>query len=199
MPVIVSLTNVSLSLVFVTVFVVGLVLAVYVMLYGVERAEPPRPDAPHLAAGGYDPRTEPSTLVNWQNAAAFLVAFGLVGYAVHRATALGTAGSIIAAVLGGVAGVVLSVVLLAGWALPSARRDVVDARYLMQGHPATVTAPIAAGAAGEIVYEADGRRWTVRARSFDDAPIAAGSEVAIDRIEDGVAYVEQWGEVEARL
>lgn len=189
----------TLSLVFAVTFVVGLVLAVYVMLYGVERAEPPQAGAPHLAAGGHDPRVEPSPYANWQNLAAFLVAFGLAGYAVYRVTALGPLGSVLVALLAGALAAALSIGLLAGWALPSARRDVVDARYLMQGHPATVTVAIPAGGVGEIAYEADGRRWTVRARSFDDAAIAAGAEVAIDRVEDGVAYVEQWAEVEARL
>ena len=32
-----------------------------------------------------------------------------------------------------------------------------------------------------------------------DASVAAGEEVAIDRVEDGVAFVEQWAQVEARL
>ena len=31
---------------------------------------------------------------------------------------------------------------------------------------------------GEIAYEADGRRWTVPARAWDAAPLAAGAEVA---------------------
>jgi membrane protein implicated in regulation of membrane protease activity len=90
-------------------------------------------------------------------------------------------------------------VLLAKWALPSARRDVVDARYLMQGHPATVVRAIPAGGVGEIAYEVDGHRWTLAARGWDDSAVAAGEDVAIDRVEDGVAYVEQWAAVEARL
>jgi membrane protein implicated in regulation of membrane protease activity len=76
---------------------------------------------------------------------------------------------------------------------------VTDDRYLLQGHPASVTRGIPADGEGEIVYEADGRSWTVRARSWDGAPIGAGTEVAIERVEDGVAYVEAWAEVEARL
>ena len=59
----------------------------------------------------------------------------------------------------------LSVVLLAAWAIPSVRRDVVDERYLMQGHPASVRREIPVDGEGEIVYEADGRSWSVRARS----------------------------------
>jgi membrane protein implicated in regulation of membrane protease activity len=77
--------------------------------------------------------------------------------------------------------------------------DVEDARYLLQGHPATVTAAIDRAGEGEIAYEADGRRWTVRARSWDGAPLVAGTDVAIERVEGGVAYVEGWAEVETRL
>jgi membrane protein implicated in regulation of membrane protease activity len=69
----------------------------------------------------------------------------------------------------------------------------------MQGHPAAVTRAIPEGGEGEIAYEADGRRWTVAARSWDGAAIEAGAEVAIERVEGGVAYVEQWALVEARL
>ena len=36
-----------------------------------------------------------------------------------------------------------------------------------------------------------GRR-AMPARTIDDQAIAAGTEVVIERIEDGVAYVEQW-------
>jgi hypothetical protein len=39
----------------------------------------------------------------------------------------------------------------------------------------------------------------VRARSWDGAPIDAGADVAIERVEGGVAYVERWAQVEARL
>jgi hypothetical protein len=97
------------------------------------------------------------------------------------------------------AGVALSAGLLAGWVLPSARREAVDERYLLQGHPARVSAAIPSDGVGEIEYEADGRRYTVRARSWDGAAMTAGTDVAIDRVEDGVAYVEEWAVVETRL
>lgn len=181
-------------------FVVGLLLAVYAMLYGVERAgrAAPAPGlAPHEVRGGHDPRTEPRPLGNAQNAAAFLGLFGAAGYLLQRA--LPPAAALAAAAAVGAAGFVVSAVLLRAWAVPGARREVVDERYLMQGHPATVTGAIAAGGTGEIAYEADGRRWTVPARAWDGQPLARGAEVAIDRVEGGVAYVEAWAEVEARL
>ncbi len=186
------------SLLFVACFVAGLVLGVYVMLNGVERAPQPTGRAPHEETGAHDPRTEPPKVFNVQTASAFAVVFGGAGYLAMRAgwTSAATLG---VAIVAGVASAVLSFVLLAKWALPSARRDVVDARYLMQGHPATVTRAIPAGGLGEIAYEMDGRRWTLEARGWDDSPVGLGEEVAIDRVEGGVAYVEQWAQVEARL
>jgi membrane protein implicated in regulation of membrane protease activity len=168
----------------------------------VERAAAPGGGAPHEARGGHDPATEPSPLLNAQTLAALLAGVGVGGFALNRWSALAPGAVLAVAVAMGVAAAALSAWLLAGWALPGAREDVVDERYLMQGHPAAVTQPIPAGEGGgegEITYEADGRRWTVRARSWDGAPIAAGTEVAIERVEGGVAYVERWAEVETRL
>lgn len=185
--------------VFVACFVLGLLLAVHVMLHGVERPAPRAPVAPHELGGGHDPRTEPSPLLNRQNVAALVTTFGIAGYLLDRFSAIGDAGVVALALAVAAGGAALSVALLAGWALPSVRREVTDDRYVMQGHPATIVRAIPADGVGEIAYEADGRTWTVHARSWDGAPIGAGTEVAIERVEDGVAYVEAWSEVEARL
>ena len=189
------------SALFLACFVLGLVLAVYVMLHGVERDTDAGATPPHEASGAHDPSTEPSVLFNGQNAAAFLCAFGAAGYLLTRFTTLGAVAIGGLSLLVAAAGVALSAGLLAGWVLPGARRETVDDRYLLQGHPARVTAAIPGGGqgVGEIEYESDGRRYVLSARSWDDAPIAAGSEVAIERVEDGVAYVEEWAVVETRL
>ena len=187
------------SALFLACFVLGLVLAVYVMLHGVERDTDAGATPPHEASGAHDPSTEPSVLFNGQNAAAFLCAFGAAGYLLVRFTSLGALAVVGLALLVAAAGVALSAGLLAGWVLPGARRETVDERYLLQGHPARVTAAIPAAGHGEIEYEADGRRYLLSARSWDDSAIPAGSEVAIERVEAGVAYVEQWAVVETRL
>jgi hypothetical protein len=187
------------SVAFAVCFLAGLVLSVYVMLHGVERAHVATVGAPHEQTGAHDPRTEPRSLVNRQSVAALLTLGGAAGYLLLRFSPLAPGAVVVAAVAAGVVGVVLSELLLRAWALPSARREVVDDRYLMQGHPATVTRAIPANGEGEIAYEVDGRRWTVAARSWDGAPIDGGADVAIERVEGGVAYVEQWAQVEARL
>jgi hypothetical protein len=189
------------SALFLACFVAGLVLAVYVMLHGVERHADTGAVPPHEASGAHDPSTEPSVLFNTQNGAAVLCAFGAAGYLLTRFTTLGPVAVVGIALLVAAAGVALSAGVLAGWVLPGARRETVDERYLLQGHPARVTAAIpgAGHDEGEIEYESDGRRYVLRARSWDDSAIAAGAEVAIERVEDGVAYVEQWAVVETRL
>jgi hypothetical protein len=189
----------SVAPLFVVCFVAGLVLGVYVMLHGVERRGAPSALPPHEARGGHDPSTEPSATFNAQNAAAFLVAFGACGYLLARFATLGVAALVAIAVAAGVLVAIGSASLLAAWVLPGARSEVVDERYLLQGHPARVTRVIDGGADGEIVYEVDGRRFTVRARSWDGAAIEPGTDVAIERVEAGVAYVERWAQVEARL
>jgi hypothetical protein len=181
-------------------FVAGLLLAVYVMLYGVERPVAAVVRPPHQASTAHDPRSEPRPLGNGQNLAAFLLVFGAAGYLLRRGLPGWSGGTVAAlATVAGLLGFSGSALLLRAWAVPGARREVIDERYLLQGHPATVTAAIPAGGAGEIAYEADGQRWTVPARAWDDGALALGAEVAIDRVEGGVAYVEDWALVEARL
>jgi hypothetical protein len=85
------------------------------------------------------------------------------------------------------------------WATLAAEHDIVDERYLLQGHPAQVVSAIGPTEAGEIVYLVGGKRYATAAQSLDGTPVAVGTEVIIDRVEKGVAYVESWVEVEQRL
>jgi hypothetical protein len=74
-----------------------------------------------------------------------------------------------------------------------------DEGHEIQGHLAVVTDDITPDRDGEISYEHLDRRERVPARSLGTAAIPAGSEVVIDRIEGGVAFVEEWAVVEQRL
>jgi len=80
---------------------------------------------------------------------------------------------------------------------------VIDERYLLQGQPARVTRVVREEDGGELAYEISyvegGRERFARAQSLDGTPLAVGSEVVIERIEDGYAYVEAWSIVEKRL
>ena len=74
-----------------------------------------------------------------------------------------------------------------------------DPRFVLQGHVAIVTSDIPADGEGTIVFgEAEGRR-SLGARAIDGQAISAGLEVCIERVENGIAFVEPWAVVEARL
>jgi membrane protein implicated in regulation of membrane protease activity len=88
--------------------------------------------------------------------------------------------------------------VIAGWAVPSASREVKDPRYDLQGHFARVTKAVGSGA-GEIEYTADDVVRRAEARSLDGGVIDAGVEVVIERIEDGIAHVERWSTIAEQL
>ena len=70
---------------------------------------------------------------------------------------------------------------------------------MLQGHLARVLGAIGPADAGQISYDVDGARYAARAVSIDGQAVPAGTEVVIERIEDGIAYVEPWSAVERRL
>lgn len=179
---------------FLAAFVLGLLLGVYAMMHGVER--PPR-SGPEIDAFGRAVQAARTSL-RAPVAGAFLTTFGAAGYLLGRDSTRGPAALVALAAGAGALAVLGAVLLIARVVIPAARHDVVDERYLLQGHPARVTAPSAADA-GEVVYELAGTRHAARARSVDGAPLTAGTDVIIERVEDGVVYVEPWVQVEQRI
>jgi hypothetical protein len=77
--------------------------------------------------------------------------------------------------------------------------DVDDPRYILQGLVGHVVRPIDPGAEGTVALDVGADRRVVRARAVDDAPLAEGTEVVIERLEDDLAFVEAWSQVEKRL
>ncbi|MGH7633534.1 MAG: hypothetical protein ACRENC_07370, partial [Gemmatimonadaceae bacterium] len=69
----------------------------------------------------------------------------------------------------------------------------------LQGYLGRVSQAIEPGQPGEITHDFEGQHHTVRACSLDDSPIAVGAEVVIDRVENGVAYVELWSTIAQQL
>jgi len=183
---------------FLVSFVVGLLIAVRVMFFGIERPNVRRP------AG--DERPVPRVRFSYAALAAFAALFGVVGYLLVRSGVTSGVALVIAAV-SGVVGALLSGWGAAAWARVLPEHDVEDPRYVLQGHLARVTAAIAADRDGEIVFEIGEERRTVRARLVEDSDVtegdessvAVGTEVVIERIDDDVAYVEPWQQVEKRL
>ena len=170
---------------FVAAFVIGLLLAVRLMFFGAERR--------HRAELMPLRRSEPAIV-------AFLIMFGTAGYVLTRHGALTS-----------VAHLVVATALGAGWALivtqlaiATARlqpeHDPDDPRYVLQGRVGVATVDIPIGGAGTISYDDDlGALCSVQAREIEGGSISSGEEVCIERIVDGVAFVERWANVEQRL
>jgi membrane protein implicated in regulation of membrane protease activity len=166
-------------------FILGLLIAVAIMLFGIERrsataAAPKgaiRPSLPLLAA--------------------FAVGFGVGGYSLSRVMSGGSA--LVTALLIGAAAGLLTRWLVAKSASMTVEHDVDDERYVLQGHVARVVSTINAGSEGRISFDIGSEQRTLRARSLDDTFVDAGTEVIIERIEGDLAYVEPWLQVEQRL
>ncbi len=169
-------------------FIGGLVLAVFAMLHGVEYARRRRNQS-HA----------PSPFFNLPAVAAFATGFGAVGYPLASRTRLPAWAIILIAIGGGALAITGMITLLARWALRGLPSPFSSDEEEIQGTFATVTVDITAARPGEIAYERSGKKQLVPARSLGANVIQTGSEVVIDRIEDGVAFVEEWAVVEQRL
>jgi hypothetical protein len=175
--------------VYVASLIGGILLAVRVMMLGVER---PREVSP---SGERSFRISPPILV------AFTVVFGMSGYLLSRRPGpRPIVVAALAAVLGSIASVLTARVVRQWWRV-TPEHDVDDERYILQGHLARVVKAIESGDAGEgeVAFEIGSQHRIVRARSLGDVAVDAGTDVVIERIENDVAYVEPWLEVEKRL
>lgn len=172
--------------VYLAAFIAGLLLAVRLMFFGAERRRH-RPGTTPLR------RSEPA-------AVAFLVMFGVAGYLIARRDTLSPlAGAGMATLFGGVwSAVVGRVAILMARVTPEHDPD--DPRFRLQGHVGSVSAAIPPGGTGTIAFHDETGTHLVPARSVDGQAIEAGLEVCIESVgDDGVAVVELWSMVEARL
>lgn len=173
------------SYLFLASFIGGLLLAVRLMFFGAERRRHPAGTTPLR-------RSEPAVV-------AFLLMFGVAGYLSVRHGSVGPlGGAAIAFVLGAVFAVVaLNIAIATARIQPE--HDPEDPRFVLQGRVGVVSVAIPASGEGIIRYEDAGALVTVPARGIDNRAIGAGEEVCIDRVDNGVAYVELWSLVEERL
>jgi membrane protein implicated in regulation of membrane protease activity len=185
------------QLFFLASFLTGLLLGVYAMIRGVERVGT-RGRLLELDAMGR-PIGAPRMALTAPTVGAFATVLGVTGYLLWRYSTLASGVQLTLALGAALVVTVLSTRAVTYWATQAAKHDVVEERYLLQGHPAQVVSAIAADRHGEIAYVVGGKRYAVAAESLDGMPVAAGTEVVIDRVEDGVAYVEPWVQVEQRL
>jgi membrane protein implicated in regulation of membrane protease activity len=171
---------------FLAIFMGGLVLAVFAMLHGVEHMRRNRSRAP-------------SPFFNLPAVAALAVGFGAAGYPLATRTTWPAWLLVLVAALVGALAASAMILLLARWALRADLEHSVGEEEEIQGHLAIVSSEIAIGQPGEISYEQMGQQLKISARALGDKALPVGAEVVIDRIEEGVALVEEWSVVEQRL
>jgi hypothetical protein len=174
-----------LRIVFLASFIGGLLLAVFAMLHGVEHARRNRSKAP-------------SPFFNLPAIAAFAVGFGAAGYPLVSRTRLPSWAILLIAIGSGALAISGMITLLARWALRDTGRFSAQSDEI-QGQLAVVTQQILPGGAGEIAYDSLGRQLRIPARALSERTLSVGAEVVIDRIEDGIGFVEEWSVVEQRL
>jgi hypothetical protein len=167
-------------------FIGGLMLAVFAMLNGVGFARRNRSRAP-------------SAFFNLPAVAAFAIGFGAAGYPFATRTRLPAWGIVLIAVGAGALAISGMITLLAQWAFRGVSAASAGDEEAIQGQLAVVTRDITASTPGEISYSSLGRDMRVPARGLGTKALAIGADVVIDRIEDGVAFVEEWAVVEQRL
>ncbi|MEP7064851.1 MAG: hypothetical protein ABI889_02345 [Gemmatimonadota bacterium] len=172
------------TLFFAVFLLLGLIVGVIAMIGGIDRKQRHGPWVKYL---------------NLPTVGAAAALFGMVGYPLAKYSSLGTVAMLAIAGASAAAAAAGMVAIIAGWAVPSAALHAEDPRFALQGHPARVSQIISAERPGEIFYEHDGARRTVPAVGLDGAAIAVGAEVAIERIEDGIAHVELWSNIEREL
>ena len=175
-----------LPIVFLAAFISGLMLAVYAMLNGMEYTRRNRS------------RT-PSAFFNLPAVAAFAIGFGAAGYPLASRTRLPVWGILLIAIAVGALAISGMITLLAQWAFRGISAASDGDEQEIQGQLAVVTRDIAASAPGEISYEYLGKEMRIPALGLSTKPLTVGADVVIDRIEDGVAFVEEWAVVEQRL
>jgi membrane protein implicated in regulation of membrane protease activity len=70
--------------------------------------------------------------------------------------------------------------------------QMLDWDYRIEGTVGTISSSIRENGIGEMIFEQRGVRKSVGARSEDGKPLPNGTEVAITRYENGIAYVKKW-------
>ena len=171
---------------FLVAFLAGLALAVHSMLHGAERWRRKR-------------SSKTSPVLNPPTVAALLVAFGACGYLLATRTALGIAAVIIISAVTAGAAVTGMIFLMAKWALKTPESAISPEMEEIHGQVAIVSRTITPFEPGEISYFAWNAQHVLPASSVDDSTVEEGTEVVIDRLENGVARVELWSVVEQRL
>lgn len=139
--------------------------------------------APHVRGG-----------ISWFNAMTFMVFlawFGGIGYLLTVHSKLVAFVALLIATTAGVfaAGLVFKFMAKV---VKVSDAQMLDWDYRIEGAVGTISSPIREDGTGEMIFEQRGVRKSVGARSEDGKPLPNGTEVAITRYENGIAYVKKW-------
>jgi len=132
--------------------------------------------------------------LSWFNAMTimtFLAWFGGIGYILSTHSRLVAIAALLIAASAGIfaAGVVFKFMAKI---VKVSDAHMLDWDYRIEGTVGTVSSAIRKNGTGEMIFEQKGVRKSVGARSEDGKPLPNGTEVAITRYENGIAYVKKW-------
>ena len=134
--------------------------------------------------------------LSWFNVStilAFLAWFGGVGYILSRHSHLVAFACLLFATLAGLfAGTV--VFKFMARVVRATEAQLLDWDYRMEGLVGTISMPIRESGTGEILFEQNGARKSLPARTEDGDALPKGVEVVITRYEEGIAFVKRWDE-----
>jgi membrane protein implicated in regulation of membrane protease activity len=130
---------------------------------------------------------------NFAAITAFLAWFGGTGYLLEHYSSVWIYLGLIIASLSGLAGASLVLWFLAK--LTAHDHPLNPSDYDMVGVLGRVSSPIRPQGTGEILYQRDGARKAVPARSEDESEVDRDAEVIVTRFEKGIAYVRRWEDV----
>ena len=134
--------------------------------------------------------------LSWFNVStilAFLAWFGGVGYILSRHSHLVAFACLLFATLAGLfAGTV--VFKFMARVVRATEAQLLDWDYRMEGLVGTISMPIRESGTGEILFEQNGARKSLPARTDDGDAMPKGVEVVITRYEEGIAFVKRWDE-----
>lgn len=143
----------------------------------------------HAGHAGHAGNRDSASPFNAGSILAFIAWFGGAGYLLLNLSPLALAIVVVLAVLAGLIGAGLIFLFLLKVLIPA--ETVLDPEdYRLDGTPARITAGIAAGGTGEIIYSKAGTRRSDAARSIDGEPIGRNEEVVILSYKRGIAYVQ---------
>ncbi len=176
------------NITFAGIFCVGLLISVYAMINGSIK--------PTVDPSKIKP---PPAAFNLFVIGAAITCFGIVGYLVATYSQFDTNRVLVAASVAGLIGWVGMSILMGKWAFSGPLNDPHEDMEELQGTVAIVTKDITPDHFGEISYIFRGETLTAPAQCISGAIVAAGTEVVIDVVENGLAQIEIWEIVEERI